>query len=357
MPHVFAKAACAKRALYAIYVRVLQEAPDQLCYAARLSLPFVRVLQRDPRIAPSAVAWLELLDADERVPAERMNQLLKNAEAFTGDESLGLKAVREMAFGDIGALDYAMSSAADLGTAIAVAGRFGRLINDALRITLEQDDVRAIVKLESVLPLPRTALDFGLVGLLWNHMRLWPEAAVSGLEVWFPYPAPRDLTEHRLVLPQARLHFDAPFAGFGFPAPCLSAPLRSTDRKLHQIMSRHAERELAALPKPQDFVERVRALIASELATGDASAERMARKLQMSRRTLNRRLDQAGTSVRVLLDEVRKEVSLRHLSTSELSIPEIALLTGFSEAAAFYRAFRRWTTLTPAEYRRTQRKL
>jgi AraC-like DNA-binding protein len=329
-------------------------ATDQPCYAARLSRPFVNVMRRDPRVAPDSLRWLEQLDADERVPASTINQVLAAAETFTGDPCLGLKAAREMSFGDAGALDYAIGSAENLGAALSVLGRYMRLISDPLRITLEQREESALVRLESTVPLPRSAMDFALAGLLWNHAGAWPEEAVRALHVWFPYAAPRDPQEHRLTLGQAQLHFNAAFLGFGFPARCLAAPLRTTDANLHEILSRHAEREIAALPRPLELVERVRELIIAELPKGDANAFGLASELQMSRRTLNRRLEQQGTSVRVLLDEVRKQLSLRYL-TQDVSIPEIALLTGFSEAAAFYRAFRRWTDQTPAEYRRTRR--
>jgi AraC-like DNA-binding protein len=331
------------------------EARDEPCYAARLAWPFLRVLQRERRLAPGAAKWLEELDGDHRVPIRVVHQMLENAENTGRDPALGLKAAREFGPGDGGALDYAISSADSVRAAVSVIARYARLLNDTLHVTLQEQRERAVVRVENPIPMPRSALDFQLCSILLNHWRAWPQPMLVDLDVWFPYREPPQLSEHRATLVGARLHFNASFSGFGFDKALLDAPLRTSDRSLHKIVSRHAEQELLALPRKKSLSERVRELLISELPSGNANAVRIARKLEISRRTLNRHLEQENTSFRVLLDEVRRQLALRYLATRDLSIPDIALLTGFSEAAAFHRAFRRWTDQTPSEYRRTQR--
>jgi AraC-like DNA-binding protein len=76
----------------------------------------------------------------------------------------------------------------------------------------------------------------------------------------------------------------------------------------------------------------------------------------MSTRTLQRRLAEEGTSFRGLLDDVRRTAAARHLRTPGLSNAEVAYVLGFSELAAFQRAFRRWYGVTPGEFRRTASK-
>jgi AraC-like DNA-binding protein len=73
----------------------------------------------------------------------------------------------------------------------------------------------------------------------------------------------------------------------------------------------------------------------------------------MSRRTLARQLAEEGTSFEALLDEVRLGVALQGLTGSELNVQDVAFLLGYSETAAFSRAFRRWTGQSPAEYRKS----
>jgi AraC-like DNA-binding protein len=75
----------------------------------------------------------------------------------------------------------------------------------------------------------------------------------------------------------------------------------------------------------------------------------------MSVRTLNRMLAGEGTSYRHLLDQLRHELASRHLANPHISIGEVAFLLGFSELSAFYRAFKRWSGRTPAEFRQSVR--
>ena len=78
----------------------------------------------------------------------------------------------------------------------------------------------------------------------------------------------------------------------------------------------------------------------------------VARALGVSVRSLQRRLAEEGRSYHGLVDETRKDAAERYLSNSSLSIGEVAFLLGYSEAAAFHRAFRRWSGATPQEFRR-----
>ena len=85
------------------------------------------------------------------------------------------------------------------------------------------------------------------------------------------------------------------------------------------------------------------------------SLERVAERLAMSSRTLRRKLGQSDATFQQLLDDERRRVAESHLSNSDLSIQRIAELCGFQDAQNFSQAFRRWTGLSPSEYRRSRR--
>jgi AraC-like DNA-binding protein len=80
--------------------------------------------------------------------------------------------------------------------------------------------------------------------------------------------------------------------------------------------------------------------------------EAIAARMHMSPRTLQRRLRDEGTTYLELLNDVRRELALRHVQEGRESISEIAFLLGFSEVSTFHRAFKRWCGRTPAEVRR-----
>jgi len=94
----------------------------------------------------------------------------------------------------------------------------------------------------------------------------------------------------------------------------------------------------------------IRALLLRDIANPPTLAT-VANLLDMSDRSLRRQLRQQGISFRGLLDELRTHLALKYLRTTQLSNEDIALALGFSDAANFRRAFRRWTNKSPSEVR------
>ena len=82
----------------------------------------------------------------------------------------------------------------------------------------------------------------------------------------------------------------------------------------------------------------------------DTSIERVAKQLGMSARSLQRRLADEGTGYNDLLTEIRAEFAKRYLSRKTVSASEVAYLLGFTEPPAFFKAFKRWTGMTPREF-------
>jgi AraC-like DNA-binding protein len=81
----------------------------------------------------------------------------------------------------------------------------------------------------------------------------------------------------------------------------------------------------------------------------------VARSLGQSPRSLRRHLASEGTSFQQLVEQIRSELARQHLEDAGLTVSEIAFLVGFSELSPFLRAFRRWTGVTPGEYRHRQK--
>lgn len=327
--------------------------PDtsQLCYSVRVVIPFVRLLRKQPAIPAEVLEPLEGLDPDARFPISATHELLDGAIHLTGDPDLGLKAAREIVPGDYGALEYAARSAATWGEAAEATGRYMRLINDALRFSVHVEGERAIIQLDSVVPLPRAPADFQSAAFHISSQHFFDPSVPLEYVVFFMHPEPADRSEYERTFQGAVFRFDAPFNGFSVPAAYLSLPVRSADPNLHALIRKHAEAMLAELPRAHSLTERVRALLAEQLANGPSLGQ-IARQVSMSERTLARHLEDEGTTYKALLEDLRRRLALRYVRRSELPFGEIAGLLGFSQAAAFHRAFRRWTGRTPLEYRR-----
>jgi AraC-like DNA-binding protein len=326
---------------------------SQLCYSQRVVIPFVRLFRKYASIPAEVLEPLAGLDPDERIPISAVHELLAGAIVLTGDPDVGLKAAREIVPGDYGALEYVARSAATWGDAASATGRFMRLINDALRFSVHVEGAQAMIQLDSVLPLQRAPADFQSAAFHISSLHFWPEHDRPSFQVWFTHPEPPDRREYELTFPGGTFRFDAPFNGFVGPAEYLNQPIQGADPNLHALIRKHAESMLAELPRAHSLTERVRELLAEKLAHGTPSLGQIARQVSMSERTLARHLEDEGTTFKALLEDLRRRLALRYVRRSELTFSEIAGLLGFSQSAAFHRAFRRWTGRTPLEYRRS----
>ena len=90
------------------------------------------------------------------------------------------------------------------------------------------------------------------------------------------------------------------------------------------------------------------------MATDRIDADSLARQCHMSRQTLYRKLKREGLSFHDLVEDIRKDKALRYVASDHYALGEIAFLLGFSELSAFSRAFKRWTGMTPAQFREQQ---
>jgi AraC-like DNA-binding protein len=301
--------------------------------------------------------WLQagLKSAGGRVPVDVAHQALLFAVAHTGDADLGLKAARRIILGDVGAIDYIASSATTVRSAIEQTSRFARLINDVLGVALEEEGSVALVRLENRVTLPRAAADFQVGGFFRNHVAAWLGSRLGELTVWFTHDRPVDLQEYERTFEPATVRFSASVLGFVFDRRILEQPLPKADPNLHAMLLPYADRMLSALPPTQAVAANVRSLISAQLAEGGPDVAKVASRLGMSLRTLARRLENEGTSFRELVDDTRKQLALELVTRRAATFTEISDQLGFSQVAAFHRAFRRWTGQTPLDYRRGAR--
>ena len=131
-------------------------------------------------------------------------------------------------------------------------------------------------------------------------------------------------------------------------------PLSShSTRYVFGVLSARAEALLARLESTKSLSGRVESLLIPILHTGDASIDAIAGKLGLSRQTLFRRLKAEGVTFEKVLDDLRRKMALHYLSGKKVSVNQTAYLVGFSDPAAFSRAFKRWTGSSPRSLARS----
>ncbi len=317
--------------------------------------PFLSVIARSKRVPEHVKEQLAKLDPEQRIYVTYVHSLLACAEELSEDDALGLRASEAMSTGDAGMFDFLMTSADTPRMAIDAGSRYIRLTSDAHDLSLSLVGERAVARLETRVAIPRAGEDFAIASMIRNHIFGWPEGMLEDMDVWFRHPAPDDITPYRQVLGPVRLHFAADRVGFGFAAHYLDAPLRKRDARLHSVLLRAAEDTLASLPPGISLTERVSQPVASQLSSGEVMLPTIARQLKLHPRKLSRALVREGITFQDLVERTRRTTALHHLAHSDLTITQVAQLSGFTGKAPFHRAFRRWTSDTPAGYRRKHR--
>jgi AraC-like DNA-binding protein len=291
-----------------------------------------------------------LLDSSMRLSPEVGRALGVTIFRAANCPTIGLEAARRFRLSDFDVFGYLMKHASDLRGILAVSAQYSRLIGDTAAFSCEEQDERVIVAWgrsggRKLLP---EGSDFA-AGVTALSIRQLIDDCVQPLEVLLPRERPADERPYRRFF-QCPVSFGAEQATLIYPASILSLPCRHADPKLLGILRRQAEDVIAKLPSDALLSVRVRALLAKDMERGERAVAEVARSLGLSERTLRRRLSEAGTGYRELLDDVRRERALMLADQGAQTATEIAMLVGFDDSTAFARAFRRWTGVLPREY-------
>jgi AraC-like DNA-binding protein len=176
------------------------------------------------------------------------------------------------------------------------------------------------------------------------------------LEVSFQAPAPSN-TRYLEQLFKCDLRFEQPANSFRFPSNYLQAPLVHTEESLKEFL-RNAPYHLLASNEEDDksIISQMKRIIGNDFSRDFLSVVDMASHLNMSVRTLRRRLKNVGTTYQQFKDNLRCDAAKSYLNRPELKINAVSALLGFDEPSAFHRSFKKWTEMTPGDYRHQQQE-
>jgi AraC-like DNA-binding protein len=280
--------------------------------------------------------------------------MLRVAIPLICDPAFGLQAARCWHPAYLGVLGHAWLSSRTLRSGFERLARYSRLVGERGATKVEGTRQGVKVTFQPNRGDPATepvAAVFGDIAMavLLDMCRVNAGAALRPVAASLGRPEPRQ-TE-----PYERF-FGCPVCfGAGEDALVLSVqdadrPLPSSNRQLAAVFDRLLTGELARLDR-SDLVSRCRAEVLEHLPSGEMGELDMAKRLHMSRRTLQRKLAEADTTYLQLVDDTRKDLALRYIEDETRSITDVAFTLGFSQQSAFTRAFKRWTDVSPTEYR------
>lgn len=298
----------------------------------------------------------QVRDPDGRVDRSVSNRLWEELSRRSADDAFGLSMAQHLERGAFAVMDYAARSAPDLRQAMLRFVRYCRLVYDPAHAYLTEEGPEA--RLGYTLPglprgSPRHAAEF-IVASWVCVARQMTQMQMPLRRVRFEHPRPASSAAHARLF-GCEVLFGQDANEITLESQLLETPVVNADPTLSILIDRYADELLKRLPKDEPLTDRVRGVLSGAMRGGDVTVEVIAAQLAVSPRSLQRKLQESGTTFQELLDGLRQELALRYLDDPTLSIGEVAFLLGFSEASAFHRAFRRWTGTTPGEHRRRGR--
>ncbi len=300
----------------------------------------------------------QLAEPTQRLPVSTFISLYKLAQDHTGNLDLGLNVGRIIYFSGLNLQLYMTTICRNLReylnvipSTIRLRGDLGRVIirpdGDYIRLEWHPlDESTSKLRCLSDEMLSSAAL---IVGSICSR-------PVPVLRAEFSYPEPKKLD----VLKETfcpDLTFGKPHSCLYFSRECLHYSLVSLDYELG-VEFKAGPRSLfsvgGTLDREDPFLRDMKSAIRRALPTGALTIDSLSGDLGISRRTLQRRLTARDSSFKLLLQNMREEMSLRYLLDLRLGITEIAFLLGYSDQASFSNAFRGWRKCSPSEYRNQQ---
>jgi AraC-like DNA-binding protein len=304
----------------------------------------------DAVLKTAGVDSAALRDPNARLALTATARLWKVAAERMQDPAFGLRASRYVRQTTFHALGYAVFASASLRDALERLVRYSRLVSDDMVLRLDTTERTARLSFELAsegTPRSPEAMD-AVMSLIVRTCRGLTDRSFTLLKVEQHRPQPADVTPYAKFF-RCPVEFGAPIDALTCDAVVLDNPLPSANAELAAHNDDLARKYLAQIGKTT-LVDRVRSALMERLA-GDLSPAAVGAALGISARSLQRRLKAYGTSYAEIREAMRRDLARAYLRDRTLSITEIAFLLGFEDSSAFARAFRRWTSLSPSEFR------
>ena len=294
----------------------------------------------------------EILDEPKaRVFPDKMAKLLRILVTELNDEFLGHDR-KPSPIGSFEILCQLVLPCGTLGEALTLGTQYYKLMDMALHTQFEiTDNGGALVvnQHHDCLNKQHYLTEFQLV--LWHRLCCWLTGKRIPIQrAEFAYSKPSHADEYKLFF-YGEQAFNQPRTLIKIDQIYLDLPIVRTQEDLPELMQ---EAPYVFLVRPNNTASinaQIRRILENNMEPEMPDFESVAFQLNTSTQTLRRRLKDENTSFQAIKDQVRRDMAIYHLSDSKFSINEIALKVGFTEPSTFHRAFKKWTGVTPGDYR------
>ncbi|KAA2265405.1 AraC family transcriptional regulator [Solihabitans fulvus] len=282
---------------------------------------------------------------DVRVPSRLYLRTWEVVEHGLGDADAAVRIAERYVVGEVGLYDYLFTTAPTLGAGLALCGPYVGAISTNFRFEPGPETEQEISFEVAMINGDGRGRDLAMqwaLAAIFTRSRLVTGAPVSPTHVAFRQSAPRTHAGLVEVFGTSAIDFDAPVDSVSFRTADLELPLHTADPRLAAILQRYAATLPAPPPRATTWSDHLAVALATALDENSATLDRVARRLLMSRRSLQRRLAEDGTTWRAELDRARRRRYEQAADGEPLTRPEQAALLGYEDRRSALRAVKRW---------------
>jgi AraC-like DNA-binding protein len=287
------------------------------------------------------------------IPCSVFAGILREAARLTADDCFGLHFAERFNPKNIGPLAYVALNSPTIGAGIQNVERYLHVYDSSAKwfFTAEGDRgyVRFVLTDLGIEPL-RQSNEHG-VTIVINALRMMVGSHWAPQEVHFAHEAPERTSEHHRIF-RCPVLFGCETNALVIELSFAERAVPAADQQLYLIMKQYLDQVLSEMPKEDSLFAAIRKAVAEAMRDGDPKLAKVAKKMAMGSRTLQRRLKDYGFDFKKLVEDTRQRFAVNYLKDRKNSLTEIAFLLGYSELSAFNRAFKRWTGSTPLDYQR-----
>ncbi len=316
-----------------------------LLEAAKRSGLSTELLLRECDIDPAILA-----DPEARLDKRAFIHLMLTVMRRTEDEFMGFGSGRVSKPGTFSMMAHAVINCATLEQAIRRGGKLYELFDYAIQSRLVHQEDAALIQFVSRGEVPFRPQIMEAVVFLTLRFLSWlvgQQIVPKRINLDF---ASMDDGEFAAQFP-CQVHYQRGGSEIVLDSRYMAMPLVQNQLSLSKFLKASLAELMDGDIENASLNAQIRNIISQEFGNHFPDFAVICEKLAMTPQTLRRRLKDEHTSYQEIKDTIRKDASIFYLSRPELTIDEIALLMGFSEASSFHRAFKKWTGKTPSAYR------
>ena len=318
-----------------------------------MELAVDKVASQPELLARSGIAAEDLTDVDRRIPLAKYVALMRAGQELANDPALALHYGETNDMSRISIVGLIADACETMAEAMVQLNRFGRLVvefdgpKDRFKIVAKDSGFWTVDTRENPNAFPELT-ESTFARAICAPRRFGVTSLAKAVHVTHKAPAYRAEYERIYGAP---VTFEAEWNAVLMDEKWMTHKIAVQPRYVFGILGEHADVLLKSLENSKTVRGRVESLLMPILHKGEANMDAIAEKIGLSRQTLFRQLKAEDTTFEKVLDELRHRLALQYLRGKKASVNETAYLVGFSEPAAFSRAFKRWTGMNPREMR------